>query len=215
LFCDLLVGLGDVGGCFGCPSGILGVPWGLLGGLGGAVGGPWRDSGDPWGALVALGGPLGRLGDLGWVLWGSLGCPWASPGGPSGSLGRPLGGLLEGGWTQGGTLETNYCGKAALQNHWFYRMNVYIWALGGSLGDLGWGKFLTQTGEGEGNGDRGAHDKPKTTQERSREEKCPQKMYADHRPEPSRGVPDPKSILSCRRGWCFQQLSESKREGPR
>ena len=109
----------------------------------------------PWVAWGTLGGSSGAR-------WGALGPPL---GGPRGPLGDSWGAFGVGRGTQGGTLETNYCGKAALQNHWFYPMNVYIWALGGSLGDLGWGRFLTQTGEGEGDGDRGAHDKARTKQE--------------------------------------------------
>ena len=156
---------GTLGVAFDGFGGSWGDPWGLLGVLGGALGGPWGGLGDPWGTLMALGGPLGRLGGLGWILWGSLGCLWAPLGRPRGPLGDPWGALGGARGAQGGTLETKCCAKAALQNHWFYRMNGYIWALGGSLGDLGWGKFLTKAGEGEGNGDRGAHDKPKTKQE--------------------------------------------------
>ena len=68
-------------------------------------------------------------------------------------------------------METNCCGRAALQNHWFYHMNGYIWALGGSLGNLGWGKFVTKTGEGEGNGDHGAHNEPDREEEEAFEKK--------------------------------------------
>ena len=83
------------------------------------------------------------------------------------------------------------------------------------MGNLGWGKFVTKTGEGEGNGDHGAHNEPEREEEEAFEKKGPEKMYADHRTEPSREAPFPKSMLSCRRGWCFYKLPESKKEGPR
>jgi hypothetical protein len=128
-----------------------------MGPLGGRLKGLWGS----WGTLLALVGSFGRLGDLGWILRGSLGRLQASPGVPLGILGAALGGPRGGQGGHGGAFETNCCGKAAVQNHhFFYIVNAYIWALGGSLGDLGWDKFLTKTGEGEGNGDRGAQDKP-------------------------------------------------------
>ena len=91
--------------------------------------------------------------------------PRGPRGGTWGGLGGPFGGC-RGPWgTPGLALETHFGKQAALQNQWFYNVNGYIWPLGGFLGDLGWDKFLTKAGEGEGNGDRGAHDKPKAKQE--------------------------------------------------
>ena len=93
------------------------------------------------GSLGDLGNSRGPLGSLGgpWVksseaLWGALGPPLGDPwdplGDPWGALRAPLGGQVG----PGGILETKWCGEAALQKQWFYNMNGYIWALGGSLG---------------------------------------------------------------------------------
>ena len=104
---------------------------------------------------------MDRLGLFGLPLglpWGALWGPWVFFGDAWGGMGGP-----------GGSLETNCYRKAALQNQWFYRMNAYIWSLGASLGDIEWGKFLTKTGDGEGNADRGAHNKPNTKEEETRE----------------------------------------------
>ena len=50
-------------------------------------------------------------------------------------------------------------------------MNVYIWALRGGLGGPWGGEVKAKTGGEELNGDRGAHDKPKTKLEGAEEEK--------------------------------------------
>ena len=96
---------------------------------------------------------------------GSWGIPW----GLGGVLGRPLGSLGEAGGALGDhLLRTGDLAKSvALQNE-----IVHLGFRGGALGDLGGGgEFKAQTG-GEGvNGDRGAHNKPKTKREGAKEEK--------------------------------------------
>ena len=103
--------------------------------------------------MAALDGPRWALGSPG----GALGGPWGALGGPGGNLGDQL------------------LRKSGLAKSLVSLMNGYIWALGGSLGDLGWGKFFTKAGEGEGNGDRGTHDKRKTKQEGAGKQKGAEK----------------------------------------
>ena len=77
---------------------------------------------------------------------------------------------------RGGPLEATLGEQAALQNHWFYRINGNIWALEGVSGDLAGAKVAVKAGVGEVNGDSGAHNKPKrkrggAEQEKKRPEK--------------------------------------------
>ena len=61
--------------------------------------------------------------------------------------------------------------QAALQNHWFYSIDGYIWALERGLGGPWGGEVEANTGGDELHGDRGAHKNIKTKRAGADEEK--------------------------------------------
>ena len=67
---------------------------------------------------------------------------------------------------RGDPSEATFGEQAALQNHWFYRINGNIWALEGVSGDLAGAKVAVKAGVDEVNGDSGARNKPKRNEEK-------------------------------------------------
>ena len=71
--------------------------------------------------------------------------------------------------------------------------------------------MTAKTGNDKVNGDRGADDKQKTKPEGAGTKNVPEKMYGDHRSEPSREGPLSKSALPLGRGCYFCKFEEEKR----
>ena len=86
---------------------------------------------------------------------GSPGGLWTVFGGSLGDLGAALGG-------RGAPSESTFGEQAALQNHLFFIMKLYILALGRGLGGTKGGEVEAETGGEELSGDHGAHNEPKT-----------------------------------------------------
>ena len=126
-------------------------------------------------------------------------------GAPLGPLGGPLG-------VDGGPLETTLGKQAALQNHWFYCINGYIWALERGLGGPWGGEVEAKTGGEELSGDRGAHNKPKTKRAGADEEKKGPKGHPSGIPIIDPGPPLGRSIgfTSIRPMFLLASLGRSK-----